>query len=216
MLKLLSAIVLSSVLSVSAMLGLVHLTPKAVEDFRPIQEASRKVVGETVGPFGEMMTASCSAVSIAPDIHLTAAHCDFANLTVDGAKATVLKKDVEGDLMLVHADTSDSFVPVSKRAAQVGDRVVANGFPFGEFIGFVPVLTEGVVSGLVKGKAEYGTKRFNRWLVMNLIIDGGNSGGGIFSKVDGKWVVVSVVSMGTKHLSLSPNTHMLHGFLERK
>lgn len=213
MLKLVSSVVLSVVLSVSVMLGLVHNMPKAQTDWTELRQAARTVEGLTAGPFGEMLTASCSAVSIQPRVHLTAAHCDFAQMTVDGVPAVVLKKNDKADLMLVYADTDAAFVPFKLTDSSVGKEVTTVGFPFGAFVGYVEAVTSGVVQGFVKGNKEYGTDRFDGFVMMSLPIIGGNSGGGIFTKVNGKWYVYTIVSMGAAHLAISPSNAMVRDFL---
>lgn len=212
--KLVLSVVASVLLAVSSVLGIVHFTPKYTEDFTVLRQAARTVEGEVNGgPFG-MSKASCSAVSIRPDIHLTAAHCYSMNMKVDGVPAKVLKIDTQHDFMLLYADTDDSFVPVADAPVVPGDEVLTVGFPFGFVVGYVETITKGVVQGFVKGDVEYGTDRFSHWLFMTLPIAGGNSGGGIFSKQNGEWRVVSVVSMGAQHTAISPNTVMLHVFLK--
>lgn len=214
MLKTLATIVVSVVLSVSSILGLVHVMPQASEDFSTIKAATRQVEGTVNGPFGMSLT-SCTATSIAPDIHLTAAHCLSDNLKVNGVAAVVLKMDLASDLLLLYADTDDAYVPVARDVfVSEGLEVTSYGYPFGFIIGYVPVLTQGVVQGNVKGDPMWGTDRFNGWMVMQLLIDGGNSGGGIFVNKGGKWELLSVVSMGSKHLAISPTNKMVKDFLK--
>lgn len=212
MLKFLSGVLLSSLIAVSSVVYLAHVVTPAVEDYSQLRAAARSMEGIAETPFGPMK-ASCSAVTIAPDLHLTAAHCDLPGLTVEGVKAVIVKKDEAHDLMLVYADLADdSYVPVALVPNAL--QVTTVGFPLGAFIGYVETITSGVIQGNIKGYIEYGTQKFDGWLLMTLPITGGNSGGGIFTKVDGQWVVYTVVSMGAEHLAISPTNKAVVEFLK--
>jgi hypothetical protein len=214
MLKYLSAVGAAVLLSVSVMLGLIH-TVTPISDTQ-IRLATRTVEGKAdMFFFGEpiSMPVSCSATAIAPNIALSAAHCDAADLHVDGLPAKVIKKDEKSDLLLMYVEGMPCpCVPVSDVVAEAGTRVTSMGYPFGGMIGFVLVKNEGIVQGKVKGNPDAGTDRIEGYLVSRLSLEGGNSGGGIFALVNGKWALVSVVSLASTSLSISPSTEMVKEF----
>lgn len=164
--------------------------------------------------FGEFGEYSCSATAIAPSVILTAAHCEGIVMEVDGVPAKTLKKDVNKDLLLLYAPVKGGYVPVAESGTlSVGDKVVTYGYPLGLFVGYVPVYTKGKVQGYAVGETKYGTERITGWVMSVLPITHGNSGGGIFKRVNGEWRVVSVVSLGVDHLSISPSLEMVRSFV---
>jgi S1-C subfamily serine protease len=203
------SVVSSVVLSTAVLLGLVHSVGPAVQDTSVLRSAAHTL--EVVMPQG---IASCSAVSIAPSLLLTAAHCDGYAIRIDGKEAKVLKIDQTHDLMLLYAPIACPCVPVSSQPAVKGTELVTVGYPYGLFVGFVQTLTKGVVQGFVRGVKEYETDRFTGFMMATLPIAGGNSGGGIFAMFNGKWYVVSIVSMGADGISISPSTEMVQEFVK--
>jgi hypothetical protein len=152
----------------------------------------RQVVQMLTGPF-----SSCSAVVVAPERALTAAHCIGAAETLNGKKVEVLRVMPELDLMLLKVPGLECpCVPVGDIPALDSD-VSAVGYASG----LHQVLTKGTYQGKFSSPLVPEAEGF---LVFSAIAEGGFSGGGIFQKQHGKWKLVAITSAGTKTFTSGP------------
>ena len=131
-----------------------------------------------------------SGTLIAPNRMLTAAHVavEGMELRVGPNKkiAKVIKIDLENDLALLDVKLACPCIPISAGSQpKVDDPIILVGFPV-NFIVQTQILTHGYVQGLVQG---------NRLQVTADAV-GGNSGGGMFRQVEGKWEVAGVLVEG--------------------
>lgn len=192
--KTLLSVLVSVVLSVSAMLGLLHSTPKANE-FTALRQATwqteMKVEGVTLG--------SCSAVLIQPHILLSAAHCNVGEAYIGKEKLVVLKEDKSVDLLLLYSRSIvDGAIPIAGVDAPLDTHVVVVGYPLGEG----QVVTEGVVQKVTMD--EIPTSVF----LMTAPTIFGNSGGPVFAKVHGRYMVVGITDAVSVVYGMVPIPHL--------
>lgn len=207
--------ILSVLTSVCITLGLIHGLPKA---HYPVDEVAQATHSLTVfkegGMYGQVQ-ASCSSVAISPNIVLTAAHCDGYGIQVDGKAGVIIKEDKDHDLMLVYVEGLNSpTVKLANSAPKTGDDIMAYGYPAGMFIGFVPFEVHGKVRGTAKVPPGFNLDRFNGYMIAQMQFVGGESGGGVFKREDGHYVLVSVVSMGDGDLAVIPSYEMVREFVK--
>lgn len=196
----LTSILMSVVLSVSAVLALSHYTPS--NSFTQVRQAT--VALETEDGI------VCSGVLIKPHVVLSAAHCDVGPLTIKGKKAVVIKKDIGADLLLLFADVEGTPLPLASGTPAVDERVVTVGYPMG--IG--QVVTEGRFQGFTMG-----------YMLVTAPSIFGNSGGpvvvrrGLHYELVGVTSAIVVVPMGFSvvpitHLNLIVPTYTIHKFIK--
>lgn len=174
MLKFFSQTLVSVVLSTIVMLGLVHTTPKAYSDLSLLREATWQMFIEG---------GTCSGVMIAPKLYLTAAHCQGTNMNVEGVPATLVKVDKDKDLMLLEVDLGCPCIPVAAVDPAIDTPIMVIGFP----LGVGEYLTEGRLQGFLNSPIGH-----LRHISAPIIF--GNSGGPVIAMVDGRYVVVGIIS----------------------
>lgn len=138
----------------------------------------------------------CTAVFIKPQVALTAAHCDGTNLTIEGVKATVVKKNEAADLMLLYVPMNSKYIPVAAARPALDSKVVTVGNPV--------ALGEIITEGRVQGDAPIPTDpefpqtvkdRLAHYMIITSPIAPGNSGGPVFvMNAKGEYEVVGIVS----------------------
>ncbi len=112
---------------------------------------------------------------------------------------TVIAKDQLLDLALLKADlTNTKYITLSKDKPRKLQRIIASGYPFGEYISDDLKFTSGIVSSL-KGPRDDSTL-----VQVDAALNPGNSGGPIVDEVSGKLVAVSVMGM-KKNISEGQN-----------
>ena len=123
----------------------------------------------------------CSGTKITRRLVLSAAHCaQFGEtILVDGNKGIVVKRDEINDLLLVQVNLPGrDIVNLATVNPQVDDQIIVVGYP----LGLEKFVTEGRIQGYYQD---------NRYFVSAPIVPG-NSGGGVFKKVNGEYVLVGV------------------------
>lgn len=208
MLKYLSAVGLSVLLSVSSVLGFTSWHQSQVN--QAFVAASAATYTLEVGYTADSIRGSCSGVLIKDHVLLTAAHCQYDYMKVNGKQATLLKVDKAVDMMLLKVDAVCPCVPVAQGRLRKGQTIYTYGYPYGAILGFTQVLTSGTVQGILIHSSE--VVEMDGFMVSTLAVAPGNSGGGIYAFEDGQLKVVSVVSRGAAHLSVSPTIYMLQEF----
>lgn len=210
--KYFASVVVSVLLSVSAILGLVHYTPSTdTAGYAQLRDATWRIdISSDLSPVG-----SCSGTFIDEHIMLTAAHCDVypgVSFKVGNEKAIILKKDSTKDLMLLVVPHSHTYVAVGSGAPKIDAKVVAVGYPYG----VAQYLTEGRVQGYVTlpPEMELETGPLPKFLAVSSLVSPGNSGGGLFYKLpDGSYVLVGVVSRGGGTVTLAVHPDEIVSFL---
>ena len=229
----LKAILASVVLSTGLTVGLLHEVPQVQESIKIHDYAKlRGEVWRMDITFNdehnvEQTMGFCSAVAIKPNLLLTAAHCDLASdeqfamygptsykLSVAGHPYTIVKKDVDKDLMLVYVDGFNSSVAQFKDLVPGSDhKVVAVGFP----MGLVNFITEGRIQDvaelppIVKENLGHELPKF---LAASTPITGGNSGGGLFVKYNGAYYLIGICSMGGGDVALFIHPDVIASFIQ--
>lgn len=213
-------------------LTLVVITPMAVVDHTTLRtiQANAAIEAAISLPFDQIRAVTkrlyiadvgkSSGVMIGPRQMLTAAHIAVVHsestpLMIDGKPIVkVLKIDEVTDLALLEVDIDGPYLPMGKMPVN-DTKVVLVGYPANEFIG-VAVITEGRVMGRNPGETR---------VIATTPAAPGNSGGGLFTVVDGKWVLVGILvaTAGTTiqgmfpamvyHLSLSVDPDTIKKFL---
>lgn len=134
-----------------------------------------------VHPLQEMPeNRSCSAITVAPGLVLTAAHC------VEGMTGVIGHSNDRLDLALVQSPTVQC--PCARIADREADRdeiVYVVGFPHG--------LGQVVSIGTSQGVFDHEGMPYGRRLVTTATVAGGNSGGGVFVFRDGQFQLVGVL-----------------------
>ena len=162
-----------------------------------------------------------SGVMIGPRRMLTAAHVAVIHtpenpLMVDGKPIVkVLKIDEVNDLAIIEVDVKGPYISIGKMPVN-DTKVTLVGFPSYPYIG-EQIVTEGRTMGLNHDKTR---------IVATTPASPGNSGGGLFAVVNGKWVLVGILTStaGTTlggmfpamvyHLSLSVDVDTIKKFLK--
>lgn len=207
------------VVSVAAIIGLYPSKP--TEDFTQVRQATWALHLKGVEPFwGAPIDADiCSGVAIKPDLLLTAAHCDVSDkipgsvLTVDGKTTIVVKKDVNKDLMMLFVpDLNSPYVPVGTYVPLQDSPVVLVGYP----LGLTQFVTEGRVQGSVELPEGIADHPLPKFLAVSALGEPGNSGGGLFQLVDGKYVLVGITSMKGGMITLCVHPEVIAKFLAPK
>lgn len=167
-----------------------------VESFEVLRSATFKLEGDQ---------GHCSGVFIEPKIMLTAAHCDMPNMSVEGVKAVVLKKSDTADIMLLFVNLQTPIVSTPKFESYIlrqDQPVVVIGYPHN----FPQFLTEGRLQGtFTDGISELDIAHY---ITVSAPVSFGNSGGPVFTKIDGKWVVIGIVS-AVSSTFYGPVAHMM-------
>jgi S1-C subfamily serine protease len=142
------------------------------------------------GPFGQQVSGTGSGVVIRDDgIILTNAHVvqGAQRIQVTAAaggteyEANLVGSDAEHDIAILKVDSSDlNAISIgSSERLQLGDSVVALGYP----LGLGTTATEGIVSGLDRtitvGDGPYGANELTGLLQTDAAINPGNSGGAL-------------------------------------
>lgn len=156
-----------------------------VDEFSQLRHATYQLTNQE---------GSCSAVAIAPNLALTAAHCDGTDMRLEGKGAVKVKKNEVADLMLLFVDGLPCpCVPVAEVEPLLDTKVITVGFPMS--IG--EVLTEGRVGGPVglpeESPEEVKAIYEHLYLITSPVLFG-NSGGPVFARENGQWKVVGIVS----------------------
>ena len=123
----------------------------------------------------------CSGVVFKKNRVLTAAHCDIGDIFVDGTKATVIKKDIFNDIMLLEVLTDRRPIALATFNLSLDQKLTVIGFPINSLM-FKAIVTFGNFMG-VEG---------NR-IIMTAPIAAGNSGGPVFATdKQGRYRVVGI------------------------
>lgn len=187
--KYLLAVLFSAVLSTSAVLGFIHITPPAKQQVQTSEFANiRASVKVWRGEMGQ-----CSGVMISDGWMLTAAHCFQDQMQVDGKDVILVKKDENRDLMLLRVVSGCPCVNVAFSSPLPDTKVFIVGYPMYKNFG-VQYLTEGRYQGILHSDEEslFTDGNFAATSVPGFF---GNSGGGAFVKNEkGEYVLVGIVS----------------------
>lgn len=219
--KTIAAVLASVVLSLS-----VVQAPKLYDkvQIQQLRQASWRLDLSFTNPYtGELVQGGfCSGTVVRPNLVLTAAHCDIKDevpapdlkLSIAGHPYTIVKKDVDKDLMLLYVSGLASPVAsVGSVTPKQDAEAVVVGYPFG--------LTQFVTHGHIQAgglklpkeaEAELGHK-LPSVLATEAGISPGNSGGGIFVKEGMNYKLVGVCSMGGGDVGLFVNLDTLKEFL---
>lgn len=216
-------VALSVVLSVGILLGFQHVNQSSPDEFAQVRSATWNLVLDGVDPmWGTPIEhrTFCSGVAIKPDLILTAAHCDVSNevpgskVTINGKSVSIVKKDVDKDLMLLFVPTLNSpTVPIGLYEPLQDSPVVVVGYP----LGLTQYVTEGRVQGFValsKETEENLGHKLPTFMALSALVEGGNSGGGVFQKVDGVYTLVGITSMKGGMITLVVPTDVIAKFLD--
>lgn len=200
MLKLVSTVALSVVLSVASVLGLVKVHQDAVAQHEMLVEQTWQNMRASTRPVFHEGEKVCSGVMIEDNVMLTAAHCDTGT-------QKVLKKDQSIDLMLIWVDEKCPCAPIATALPKIDDSIVVVGFP----LGGAKILTEGRVQAF--------SFPLDSDMVHTAPIIFGNSGGPVFNKY-GEVVginsrVASVNFQAVTHLAVAIDLNKIRNFLER-
>lgn len=170
----------------------------SIVSVRTVSEAS------AFGPFGGEVQGEGSGVVIRDDgIILTNAHViegasEIEITTADGEEtleATVLGSDAKHDLAILKVDADDlnAITIGSSDQLELGDSVVALGYP----LGLGPTATQGIVSGLDRtiqvGDGPFDASELTGLLQTDAAINPGNSGGALID-VDGRVIGINTAA----------------------
>ena len=174
-------------------------------EFNQIRQASVFLKNET-------NQGSCSGTKIGTTLVLTAAHCGDVTdiMTINNNKVTVLKRDVNDDLMLVKVSLPGTIaISLVSQPPAIDTNIVVVGYPMG--------IDMWVTEGFVQGYQEP-----NRMFISAAIAPG-NSGGGVFAKDDNgqfKLVGVAVGAYGSfysifPHMGVAVDIDTINDFIKR-
>lgn len=178
---------------------------KTVEQMQAVQPAFPRdvVVKINIGDRGV-----CSGVVTGPNLVLTAAHCvpDGETLTINGNPVALLKKDEQHDLALLVTAKTCPCSPVAIAAPRTDAPVVTIGYP----LGLGQVATEGKVqfNGTLSFKED--PTDYSHYMLVTTPAIVGNSGGGVFQLIDGKYHLVGIMSGIAVAGGFFPITHLGH------
>jgi S1-C subfamily serine protease len=177
---------------------------KPVPIGKVLDKVDRSVVRVTATiPGPDDLHSICTGFVIAPDEVLTANHCIYTMLQVNGAAADILKTDAYYDLALLHVETNRQPLPLSDTPPVRFEELTAIGYANGW-----PILTDLNVRVLlvnfipVKGEAPV-------IMVQGPLIPG-MSGGPMVNK-DGEVVAISQAT--NEVAGLGTGTLLIRAFL---
>jgi S1-C subfamily serine protease len=197
----LGKLLLTSVLASAVVLTALH---QMLWRFTPVSyNQAEAQVHMLRGAFG-----SCSAVKVDKTLFLTAAHCNQPDIKIDGKEGKVVKIGEADDLMLVYAANVSGPITKFGKMPTKGDRIYAVGYP----AGIAKLVIEGSYIELLMDPEAPSDMFLD--LVMNLSIEGGFSGGAIFEFVDGEFVLVGIISAGSKTIGLASSIEQVKAFLK--
>lgn len=155
----------------------------------------------------------CSGVVISENRVLTAKHCEGVGaMTINGKPAKVLKTHPAADLILVEVEISCPCAPIASGLPQVDEEVIVVGFPFGNDLGPMHVVTRGYVQGVRVARMG---EIYGDTLILTASASPGNSGGGVFVMRNGQWVLVGIlVGAASGSISIAVDTNTLIQFTE--
>jgi hypothetical protein len=168
----------------------------------PLVQAQSHAPAATVRVVATGGEQSCSAVVIAPDYALTARHCLSRGLTVDGiAVEYVVGAAAETkDIGMVYAPgLRCPCASLGKRPA-VGDAITSIGFP-GDKVN-VQKETHGVVRSVdtIVSVMPFAAGHPSASAILIFsdrpMLEGGESGGGLFALQNGAWLLVGINVIG--------------------
>lgn len=161
---------------------------------------------ETVLPAYRGETLVCSVVAIAPGLGVTARHCLMGGPLVVGDAPVGVVAVGESDIAIIVGEgIACPCASVSRSLPEAQAAVIVVGFPMG--LG-VRVETHGHLQGLRD------IMSIGRRIVTTAPAAPGNSGGGVFAVVDGREVLIGIVTEGAAHISLAVPADEVAALLE--
>lgn len=126
---------------------------------------------------------SCSGVVIAPELILTAKHCNaLGEFTVDGKPAFIEAESRTADMMIVRAHVTCPCATIFVGPLEIDEPVMVVGFPLDFGVQYVTY-------GHYQGESEYG-------MALSADAAPGNSGGGVYVFREGQWVLAGILVAG--------------------
>jgi S1-C subfamily serine protease len=160
----------------------------------------------------------CSAVVIRPGVALTARHCLSQGITVDGKPVAfvVAPMDEGKDIAVISAPGLECPCALVGRRPAVGDKIVAVGFPGGaegrQDVSAGTVRAVGSVAEIAPWIAEHPLAAHTFILSDVPMLEGGESGGGLFAVQDGKWRLVGINVIGVPSAPMYGAPELASGF----
>lgn len=179
-------VILLAILAVLLLPGGASVAPQSA--FAQIRAVTREIVAVRVDDGKKK--GYCSGVMVAPDLLLTAAHCDLSRapalkMTVNGQEAVLVRKDESRDIALLRVAAGCPCLAVIA-TPELDERVYVVGFP----LDLGQVMTEGRYEGQAPDSDSNGTGM----IIYTAGSTYGNSGGGVFVRRDGEWKLIGIVS----------------------
>jgi V8-like Glu-specific endopeptidase len=130
-------------------------------------------------------TGNGSAVVIAPNLVLTAAHVAVVQgLKIGDREAKALRISQEADIAVMGVEVGCPCATIADRPVEVDEPVLVVGFPYHMHFG-AQVVTFGRAQSIQNGH-----------MVLTAAALPGNSGGGVFARRDGQWQLVGILVAG--------------------
>lgn len=141
----------------------------------------------------EAENGSCSGVVVAPQVVLSAKHCEvLINPQINGVPAFAGRKSPTTDLMLFQGAVDCPCAPLAEIGPELDEAVLVVGFPFWHNVG-VQFATEGRYQGTTPPGVD---SPYVGDYAISAHASPGNSGGGVYVRRGREWQLIGILVAG--------------------
>lgn len=148
------------------------------------------------------LVTNCHVIETSKKIKVRTSH--------NSLNADIISTDEENDLCLLHIDNFSCGLPFFAEKIITGQEVLTYGYPQPDLQGFVPKMTQGIVSSTSGFQDDY------RFFQIDAAIQPGNSGGPLIDKKNGSLLgVISLSMKKSQNVNYAIKSEILFHFLQQ-